>query len=433
MFLDTPARIAIVGAGPVGLEAALYARYLGYEVDLYERGQVAEHLRRWGQLPMLAPFCANRSSLGLAALRAQDENWQPPREEAILSGGEFRAQYLLPLAQSDLLADSVHTGTEVLAIGRDGVLKHETIDPQQRGELPFRLLLRDAQGNERFASAECVLDCSGVLGSPNGLGEGGLPALGERAAAEQIEYGQPDVLNRDREQYARKQTLVIGANDAAAATVTALADLAHQAPGTWITWITREERSSAEPGETPSGPVPFDPADPSPARAKRAQAANRLTSGDADHVTYWPGTSVESVHWNAGLSAFEVRLQGEHPAELRVERIVAHVGHHPDVRLFDELPVELSPQSDGPSSLAMALATCSTPAEIHDFQLRAEHLETSEPYFFVLGAKSFGRRAGFTPAHGFTQIRRLFALFGDRDRLDLYSTAASQAAPTPSA
>ncbi|HVW37886.1 MAG TPA: FAD-dependent oxidoreductase, partial [Pirellulales bacterium] len=48
MAVDTPARIAILGAGPIGLEAALYARYLGYDVDIYERGRAAENLLRWG-------------------------------------------------------------------------------------------------------------------------------------------------------------------------------------------------------------------------------------------------------------------------------------------------------------------------------------------------------------------------------------------------
>ena len=38
MAVDTPAKIAILGAGPIGLEAALYDRYLGYEVDVFERG-----------------------------------------------------------------------------------------------------------------------------------------------------------------------------------------------------------------------------------------------------------------------------------------------------------------------------------------------------------------------------------------------------------
>ena len=36
-------RIAILGAGPIGIEAALCAREQGYEVAVFERGRLAEH------------------------------------------------------------------------------------------------------------------------------------------------------------------------------------------------------------------------------------------------------------------------------------------------------------------------------------------------------------------------------------------------------
>jgi len=44
MALDPPARIAVLGAGPIGLEAALYGRFLGYDVDVYERGAGVAHV-----------------------------------------------------------------------------------------------------------------------------------------------------------------------------------------------------------------------------------------------------------------------------------------------------------------------------------------------------------------------------------------------------
>ena len=50
MALDTPASIAVLGAGPIGLEAALYARFLGYDVQITTLFQystiamLAEHL-----------------------------------------------------------------------------------------------------------------------------------------------------------------------------------------------------------------------------------------------------------------------------------------------------------------------------------------------------------------------------------------------------
>src|SRR5688572_16040920 len=101
MAVDTPARIAILGGGPIGLEAALYARYLGYEVALFERGRVAEHLLEWGHVRLFSPFRLNRSPLGLAALSAQNPDWKPPADDSIMTGRELAEQYFLPLAASD--------------------------------------------------------------------------------------------------------------------------------------------------------------------------------------------------------------------------------------------------------------------------------------------------------------------------------------------
>src|SRR5688572_4183500 len=111
MAIDTPARLAILGAGPIGLEAALYARFLGYDVVVYEAGEVAASVRRWGHVRMFTPFGMNRSSLGLAATGAQDESYQPPAEDALLTGREWAEQYLLPLAATDLLADHLRLQT----------------------------------------------------------------------------------------------------------------------------------------------------------------------------------------------------------------------------------------------------------------------------------------------------------------------------------
>ena len=52
----TPPRVAILGAGPVGLEAALYAAALRLPFTVYERGRVGEHLRRWGHVRLFSPF-----------------------------------------------------------------------------------------------------------------------------------------------------------------------------------------------------------------------------------------------------------------------------------------------------------------------------------------------------------------------------------------
>jgi len=115
MAIDTPATIAILGAGPLGLEAALYARYLGYDAQVFERGEVAAGLvaRSPQDLP---PWAECVSKLGLAALRAQDSVWRPPSLEARPTAAAWRDRYLRPLALSDLLVDSVREYAEALSV-----------------------------------------------------------------------------------------------------------------------------------------------------------------------------------------------------------------------------------------------------------------------------------------------------------------------------
>src|SRR6266702_4350897 len=61
-------RLAILGAGPIGLEAALYAAHLQLPFTVYERGRVGEHLQRWGHVKLFSPFGMNVTPLGPAAV-----------------------------------------------------------------------------------------------------------------------------------------------------------------------------------------------------------------------------------------------------------------------------------------------------------------------------------------------------------------------------
>ena len=96
---DTP-RIAVLGAGPIGLEAALYARSLQLPVTVYERARVGEHLRRWGHVRLFSPFGMNVTPLGRAALLADNARRDFPADADCVTGREHVARYLEPLAQS---------------------------------------------------------------------------------------------------------------------------------------------------------------------------------------------------------------------------------------------------------------------------------------------------------------------------------------------
>ncbi len=427
MAVDTPASIVILGAGPIGLEAALYARFLGYDVELLEQADVAHHVLRWGHVRMFTPFGMNCSPLGRAALQAQDSHYQPPAEDQLISGREWAERYLIPLSQTDLLADSLRTGRRVVTVGRRGSLKSRL--GADRDEQPLRVLSCDGAGREYETNADIVIDTTGVFGQPNWMGPGGTPALGERQARDGIAYGLPDVLGEERGRYAGRHVLVVGHGYSAATTLVALAALADQEAqagqpkATRVTWLTRPGL-----GEHRGQPIERISDDRLASRDELAAAANRLAAEPPPGWEYRPETTVESVRridGDGGQETWEVTLGGLHAGSCRFDRIVANVGYRPDLEIIRELQVHLCYASEGPMKLAARLLGEASIDCLAAPAPEADLLCNPEPNFYVLGSKSYGRNSQFLFANGLEQIRTLFALIGDRADLDLYQGARS--------
>lgn len=418
MAVDTPARIAVLGAGPIGLEAALYARYLGYDVDIYERGDVADSVLRWGHVRLFTPWRNNVSPLGLAALAAQDDGWRPPDDEAILTGRQFAETYLLPLARSDLLIDGLHTHNEVVTVGRQSQLKGDHVGSDAREDDDFRLLVRDATGKESIASADVVIDATGTFGNHNWLGRGGIQALGELAAHESIDYGLPDILGHDRPTYAGKRVLVVGAGYSAATSIAALAELAEAATGTQVLWITRTTL-----GDGGAEPIATIANDSLAERDRLARAANASAQGSSPAVEYRSSTMIEAIeHLTTGRLA--IHLSGDHNDTVEVDRIIANVGYRSDNRIYSELQVHECYASGGSMKLAASLAGNRSADCLSQTSFGPPSLMTTEPDFYILGSKSYGRDSRFLLSIGLAQVRDLFTIIGDRADLDLYKTVA---------
>jgi thioredoxin reductase len=417
MAIDTPARLAILGAGPIGLETALYARFLGYDVVVFEAGDVAASVRRWGHVRMFTPFGMNRTTLGLAAIQAQDESYRPPADDALLTGQEWVEGYLVPLANTDLLSEHLRPNTTVIAIGKEELLKGELPGHPDRGDWSFRILSRDGAGAERIDLFDGVIDCTGVFATANWLGHGGVPAIGESALRGEIEYRLPDILGRDRQRYAGKHTLLVGGGLSAATNVVALAELAKSELTTRVNWITRREGAAGA-----GGPIAVIENDRLPQRAELARAANQLASGGGA-VTYWPRTVVERTGRSQPHAAFEVELSGEHAATIEVDEIIANVGFRPNDALYEELQIHECYASQGPMRLAAALLGQPSADCLDQTARGPQTLVNPEPNFYILGAKSYGRRSNFVLSVGYEQIREVFTLIGDRASLDLYASA----------
>lgn len=405
---DSP-RIAILGAGPIGLEAGLYARQLKLPFTIYEQGRIGEHVWRWGHVKLFSPFSMNATSLGRKAISAVDMDHDFPAEDACISGREHVERYLLPLA--DLMRERIRTETRVISIGRAGYLKQEAPGDPARGKQPFVILVRD-KGGDRFEQAEIILDCTGTYSHHRWLGPGGIPAIGESQAEPHIAYHLVDVLGDAKRDYINKSILVIGAGYSAATTVSNLAKLAEEHNTTWTTWVARGPRTS---------PLKRIANDPLRERDRLAAHANNLATRADANVEFHAGTNVESIEPQLNNQSFRVAIRtGGQRKTFDVEKIIANVGYTPDRALYRELQIHECYASFGPMKLAASLAGGKGQDCLTQVSHGPESLRNPEPNYYILGAKSYGRDSHFLMRIGFEQVRDVFTLITGNASLNLH-------------
>src|SRR2546427_13274668 len=108
------------------------------------------------------------------------------------TGREYVAGYLLPLRSCPPLLGIVQERTRVVAVSRDATLKQDRPGDRARALRPFRVLAESGVRQE-IHEAEVVLDVSGTYGRARELGNGGIPAPGEKEAAACIGRRVPDL------------------------------------------------------------------------------------------------------------------------------------------------------------------------------------------------------------------------------------------------
>jgi hypothetical protein len=167
-----PPRVVVIGAGPMGLAAALGAIERGCETTVLERNEVGASLRMWGPTRFFTPLRMNLSSM----MRAVAGDILPADDE-LLTGPQF-ADILSELARRDPLRMCIRTKHSVLAVGRRGLTRSDYAGHPLRSERPFRLLI-DSPNGEEVMEADVVFDASGGQTIPRPFGADGLPARGE--------------------------------------------------------------------------------------------------------------------------------------------------------------------------------------------------------------------------------------------------------------
>lgn len=403
-------RVAILGAGPIGLEAGLYAKTLGLPFSIYERGRVGEHVLRWGHVRLFTPFGMNATLLGRQAISKAKPHQEFPADDACILGREHAAQYLNPLAE--LLKEQLVAETQVLKIARQDLMKGDDAGDAKRSRSPFRLLVRDKQ-KERIETADVVLDCTGVYAQHRWAGAGGIPAPGELSAETQISYHLEDILGERKAHYANRTVLVVGGGFSAATTVCNLAEISKENQTTWAIWATRTALTT---------PLRRIAGDPLKERDRLAARANALATRTDDNVEYHPATVVDGIEYQGQDKGFKATLRGpEKTRVVEVDRIIANVGYSPDTNLYRELQIHECSATLAPIKYAAAIAATRTADPSRLTGIGAEALRNPEPNFFVLGAKSFGRNPNFFLRVGFEQIRDAFATILANPNLDLYT------------
>jgi hypothetical protein len=402
-------RLAILGAGPIGLETALYARQLQCAFTVFERGRIGEHLMRWGHVRLFSPFGMNTTPLGRAQIKIAKPTLALPNDDAILTGREHVNQYLAPLAE--LLQPHIQTETQVLKVSRRDYLKSDTVDERMRAKSPFRLLVRDKQ-RERIEEADVVFDCTGTFGQHRWAGAGGIPCPGEIQSEPHIAFGLDDILGDKKNHYAGRTTMIIGAGYSAATSAVNLAELAREHSATWGIWVARG---------TASTPLRRIPGDPLKERDRLAMKANSVATRSDDNVEFQGGVVIESIEFLGQDKGFKVSgrtLAGAKTWD--VERIIANVGYSPDTNLCRELQIHESFANLAPMALADVLAANKSQDCLKVAGAGPDALRNPEPNFFILGAKSFGRNSNFLMRLGFEQIRDAFTILTADAKLNLY-------------
>lgn len=396
--------VAILGAGPIGLELALRVRTAGWTAVVLETGKVAANVHSWGHVRMFTPFSMNSSKLGRQ--RLSESGHSLPASDTILTGGEFRTQYLQPLSELPELAESFRWGRTCQSIGRTRYAKSDLIGQTARLADPFRIRSTSRNGEETWR-ARTVVDCSGTFGRHRCAGAGGMPAEGELEVLTPEDYHIPDVRLLASETHSWREVLVIGDGFSAATTVVELTNAQPANADLRIYWRTRRE------AQEPICPIDDDVLEQ---RQSLTQAANQLARESGQNVDWQPGWVLERLRrLSSGRIQVELRSVAEESdvESLVVDHVFANVGYRPDRSLYEELQVHECYASQGPMGLAAHLLGQAGGDCMSTSGGDASVLRNPEPGFLILGSKSYGRDARFLLRTGLQQIEDAMPLLAE--------------------
>jgi thioredoxin reductase len=385
--------VVVIGAGPQGLAAAAHLVERGVPVLVFEAGtSAAAAVSEWGHVRLFSDW--NELVDKAAARLLAPTGWQVP-VAGYPTGAQWIRGYLAPLAA--VLGDRVRNSSRVVGVSRRG---RDRLVDAGRAEQPFTIHVETADGQELRVDARAVVDASGTWGSPNPAGADGLPALGEKAAAELLDYRIPDY--RSRAAYEGTHSVVVGSGHSAVTAVIALGRIARRDPATTVTWVLR--RGTA--GTTFGGGT----ADELPERGQLGITAKELV--DAGLITMVTGFRIEKITRDSDQVVVTAEDGRSLPA---ADHVAVLTGFRPDLSFLSELRLELDATLQAPIRIASEvdpnLHSCGSVAATG-----AADLAQPEADFYLVGAKSYGRAPTFLAMTGYEQVRSVVAkLAGDHE------------------
>ncbi|MER6154348.1 FAD-dependent oxidoreductase [Streptomyces sp. NPDC001868] len=391
--------VVVIGAGPIGLAAAAHLVERGLDTLVLEAGPVAGHaVREWAHVRLFSTWGELIDPAAEKLLAPT--GWVRPDASAYPTGGDWAERYLQPLA--DILGDQVRYGATVTGVARAG---RDRVVDSGRDEQPFTVHLRSADGREERIAARAVVDASGTWSVPSPMGADGLPALGEKTAADRVSYRVPDLDDPAvRARYAGRRTAVVGSGASAFTALALLADLAkEEGGGTHAVWVLRRGIGAHTYGGGEADQLP----------ARGALGLRAKAAVEAGHASAVTGFRTEAVERAADDRLVLVAQDGRRLDP--VDEVIVLTGLRPDLSFLAELRLGLDERLQAPTALAPLIDpnvhSCGTV-----YPHGVNELSHPEQGVYLVGMKSYGRAPTFLAMTGYEQVRSVAAaLAGDQE------------------
>ncbi|MGE7926720.1 NAD(P)-binding domain-containing protein [Lysinibacillus xylanilyticus] len=388
--------IVIIGAGPIGLTSAAHLVEKNQSFILLEAGsEIAHNIRTWGHVTLFSPWRYNINKAAKVLLEETD--WQEPILETLPTGHELIDLYLKPLAELVQIKPCIQLNSKVVGISRQF---NDKMKSKNRVNQSFKIYVE--KGDDiSIIEAKAVIDATGTWGNPNPANSTGVWLQTEKALAEHIGYGIPDI-TMNTTKYANKKIAVIGGGHSAINTLLPLVELQKENPSTKLVWIMRKKSVEEVYGGKEKD-----------ALAARGALGIRIQElVETEKIEVVTPFYISMVKKDEKINIIGT-LNGEQTVLTGIDELIVNTGNRPDFTINSELRLSIDTVTESVQTLAPLIDpnvhSCGT-VRAHGEEI----LRQPEKGFYIVGAKSYGRAPTFLMATGYEQVRSITAyLAGD--------------------